>query len=92
MPSFPTTGSVFKHLIPLLQEPRVANVALFGLVQFFFAPGGCYGQRAARAGGFRGSMPDGTAIKVTGSKRRHKDISNFRETCSSHTLPSAGAF
>lgn len=91
MPSFPTIGSMFKHLIPLLQEPRVANVALFRLVQFLFAFGGGYGQGAARAGGFRGSMTNGTTNKSARYKRRHSDISNFNEAWSSNGLRSARA-
>lgn len=89
MSGFPTPGIALKHLFPLLQEPRIADVALFGLVQFLFTLGGCHGQGAARAGRFRGSMTGGTANKGAGRKRRHGGISDVGEACSPNALRGA---
>ena len=71
MPGFLMIGTVLEHLFPLIQEPRIANVELFGLFQFFFPLGGCHSQRAARANRFCGSMSGETANEHTGSKQRH---------------------
>lgn len=68
---------MLEHLFPLFQEPRLADVALFRLVQFFFVPGRSYGEKAARADRLRTSMPGGTANKGAGNKRRHSDISEL---------------
>lgn len=68
---------MLEHLLPLLQEPRFTDVALLGLVQFFFVPGGTYGEKASRAGRFYGSMPNRTANKGAGNKGRHSDISEL---------------
>ena len=66
MTAFLTAGTVVEHLFPLIQEPRIADVALLGLLQFLFLPGGCYGQEAARASRFCGAMFGETVNKGTG--------------------------
>lgn len=61
-----TAGTVIEHLFPLFHQPGIADMALFGLIQFFFLPAGSYGQEAARASRFCGSMSGETANKGTG--------------------------
>lgn len=47
MPVFLAGGIVLEDLFPLLQEPWVTDVALFGLFQFRFSLSGGDGEQAA---------------------------------------------
>jgi hypothetical protein len=53
---------VLEHLCPLLEEPWVTDVVLFGLIQFSLAVGGD-DEEAPGAGGIKGPVGFGTSNK-----------------------------